>query len=103
MTLEQVKQWASDNAIDEDKVLECVRKAVAESGMSWQSVNLEIGELYNYEAVPYGYRKITTGEYVPNIYRYRFGWKNTYYQHACLTVTIPVPGFYDIMELTEDM
>lgn len=30
----------------------------------------------------YGYRKYTTGEYVPNSYRVNFGWKNTYYQHA---------------------
>ena len=31
---------------------------------------------------PYGYRKRTTGEYVSNSYRNKFGWKNTYYQHA---------------------
>jgi hypothetical protein len=31
---------------------------------------------------PYGYRKKTTGEYVPNAYRNNFGWKNTYYQNA---------------------
>lgn len=30
----------------------------------------------------YGYRKITTGEYVPTAYRANFGWKNTYYQEA---------------------
>ena len=30
----------------------------------------------------YGYRKRTTGEYVPNSYRNNFGWKNTYYQRA---------------------
>ena len=30
----------------------------------------------------YGYRKRTTGEYVPNSYRNKFGWKNTYYQRA---------------------
>ena len=29
-----------------------------------------------------GYRKTTTGEYVSNAYRAKFGWKNTYYQHA---------------------
>lgn len=32
--------------------------------------------------VPYGYRKKTTHEYVPNAYRNNFGWKNTYYQKA---------------------
>ena len=30
----------------------------------------------------YGYRKRTTGEYVSNSYRNKFGWKNTYYQRA---------------------
>ena len=31
---------------------------------------------------PYGYRKKSTGEYVPTAYRRHFGWKNTYYQHS---------------------
>lgn len=39
---------------------------------------------------PRGYRKNTTGEYVPNKYRAHFGWKNTYYQHAITVVAIPV-------------
>lgn len=39
---------------------------------------------------PYGYRKNTTGEYVPNRYRANFGWKNTYYQRAETVVAIPV-------------
>lgn len=38
----------------------------------------------------YGYRKNTTGEYVPNRYRNNFGWKNTYYQPAETVVAIPV-------------
>ena len=29
-----------------------------------------------------GYRKYTTGEYVPKAYLANFGWKNTYYQCA---------------------
>jgi hypothetical protein len=37
---------------------------------------------------PYGYRKFTTGEYVPNAYRAKFGWKNTYYQEAETIVEI---------------
>jgi hypothetical protein len=36
-----------------------------------------------------GYRKHTTGEYVPNAYLRKFGWKNTYYQNAGCTVEIP--------------
>ncbi len=38
--------------------------------------------------VSYGYRKITTGQYVPNSYLTHFGWKNTYYQHAETVVMI---------------
>lgn len=38
----------------------------------------------------YGYRKNTTGEYVPNKYRSNFGWKNTYYQHAETVVLMPI-------------
>lgn len=36
----------------------------------------------------YGYRKYTTGEYVPNAYLSNFGWKNTYYQAAITIVEI---------------
>ena len=36
----------------------------------------------------YGYRKTTTGQYVPNAYRAHFGWKNTYYQPAETTVLL---------------
>lgn len=39
--------------------------------------------------VKYGYRKFTTGEYVSNAYRKKFGWKNTYYQNAKITISIP--------------
>lgn len=42
------------------------------------------------EHTPYGYRKITTGEYVPHSYRNNFGWKNTYYQAAETVVEIAV-------------
>lgn len=38
----------------------------------------------------YGYRKYTTGEYVPAKYRNNFGWKNTYYQPALVSVEIKV-------------
>lgn len=39
-------------------------------------------------STPYGFRKYTTGEYVPNAYRANFGWKNTYYQHAECVVEV---------------
>ena len=40
------------------------------------------------EYLPFGYRKYTTGQYVPNAYRRNFGWKNTYYQHAKVVVEL---------------
>ncbi len=42
------------------------------------------------ESLAYGYRKNTTGEYVPNAYRANFGWKNTYYQSAQCTVQLSI-------------
>ena len=42
----------------------------------------------------YGYRKWTTGEYVPNAYRRNFGWKNTYYQAAVCDVMVNIENFY---------
>ena len=42
----------------------------------------------------YGYRKCTTGEYVPNAYRCKFGWKNTYYQAADCEVMVNIENFY---------
>lgn len=38
----------------------------------------------------YGWRKNTTGEYVPNAYRNNFGWKNTYYQAAETIVMVKI-------------
>ena len=40
--------------------------------------------------IHYGYRKYTTGEYVPKKYLANFGWKNTYYQHAETVVALPL-------------
>jgi len=42
----------------------------------------------------FGYRKHTTGEYVPKAYLANFGWKNTYYQHAECVVMVNVENFY---------
>ena len=41
------------------------------------------------ETIRYGWRKKTTGEYVPNSYRSNYGWKNTYYQAAHCEVILP--------------
>ena len=35
-----------------------------------------------------GYRKRTTGQYVPKAYLRNFGWKNTYYQPAVTVVNL---------------
>jgi len=40
----------------------------------------------------HGYRKKTTGQYVPNAYLRNFGWKNTYYQHAETVVMVKRGG-----------
>lgn len=37
-----------------------------------------------------GYRKHTTGEYVPTAYLRNFGWKNTYYQLAHTVVMLAI-------------
>ena len=38
----------------------------------------------------YGYCKYSTDEYVCNAYLNKFGWKNTYYQHAECVVVLPL-------------
>jgi hypothetical protein len=38
----------------------------------------------------YGYRKWSTGEYVPKAYLKNFGWKNTYYQRAETVVELAI-------------
>lgn len=38
----------------------------------------------------YGYRKYSSGEYVPMAHLRNFGWKNTYYQSAEVTVFVPL-------------
>ena len=42
----------------------------------------------------FGYRKHTTGEYVPKKYLRNFGWKNTYYQAAECVVMVNIENFY---------
>ena len=42
------------------------------------------------EIIRRGYRKNTTGEYVPRAYLSHFGWKNTYYQNKICEVVLPI-------------
>ncbi len=45
--------------------------------------------------VAFGYRKKSNDQYVPNAYRARFGWKNTYYQSAkCEVIVNPYVAFF---------
>lgn len=44
---------------------------------------------------PYGYRKYTTGQYVPKAYLSKFGWKNTYYQSAETIVEVDINQLND--------
>lgn len=53
------------------------------------ATHIEIGnEDKVVDHICYGYRKKTTGQYVPKKYLNNFGWKNTFYQHAETKVTI---------------
>ena len=66
--------------------------AARKAGFGWATdvrVNPEITEARVVAHTPYGYRKNTTGQYVPTSYRSNFGWKNTYYQNAETVVEIP--------------
>ncbi len=63
--------------------------AIARSHGCGASNGIVIGEENKVDShISCGYRKYTTGEYVPNKYRTNFGWKNTYYQNAHTTVMI---------------
>jgi len=42
------------------------------------------------ETTNYGYRKNSTGEYVPKAYINNFGWKNCYYQNSECEVILPL-------------
>ena len=88
MTKQQVRDWAKTNNLDADTIIDRVDAIIKETHMSWQSLCLKKGTRDRISCTGYGYRKLTTGEYVPNAYRDHFGWKNTYYQPAMLEITI---------------
>lgn len=52
-------------------------------------INPDIPEPRVVHHTRFGFRKFTTGEYVSNAYRAKFGWKNTFYQNAETVVEIP--------------
>ena len=90
MTKKQVAQWANEHNLDPEAVIDQVRREVAAAGTSWQSVELLASSKKGSKFVRSGYRKLTTDEYVPQAYRANFGWKNTYYQAAKLTIYVVV-------------
>jgi hypothetical protein len=76
-----------------EKNPEIVRKAnaIARKHGYGSATAIEIGtENKVISHISCGYRKYTTGEYVPNKYRTNFGWKNTYYQHAETVVMVAI-------------
>lgn len=52
--------------------------------------HLPAGQMAIGATTAYGYRKSSTGEYVPNAYMRKFGWKNCYYQSAQCEILVGV-------------
>jgi len=79
--------------MEEREVLRKARSFAMRHGFGAQSVRVEIRpELTEPKILSRtdpGYRKKTTGQYVPNKYLQNFGWKNTYYQCADTLVGMP--------------
>ena len=84
MTKNEIRSFYGDRA---DEIIAVVREKVRYYETTWSVVNfVDTPEEEGF--IPCGYRKNTTGEYVPNAYRRNFGWKNTFYQRACLNIYI---------------
>jgi hypothetical protein len=66
----------------------CARKEGFNAATKITFKNIKNPEII--ETKQFGYRKYTTGEYVPNAYRAKFGWKNTYYQNVVCVVALPL-------------
>jgi hypothetical protein len=87
MTINKARNWAIENGLNPEKVINRIKYEVKRSRMSWQSINLKTGDEEKIDITSFGYRKKTTGEYVPKAYLSHFGWKNTYYESAQLIIT----------------
>lgn len=92
MTKKELIKIAKENKMNPDRVIRFVWERIRAAGTNWAATNVKItsDETANNEDfyIPCGYRKNTTGQYVPNSYRSKFGWKNTYYQSASLELTL---------------
>ena len=78
-----------ENTITVQKLAKTIARA-AGYGSATEIQLVDGGQPHVAKHTRYGYRKNTTGEYVPNSYRNNFGWKNTYYQQAETVVALPL-------------
>lgn len=62
-------------------------------GTATEIISIDANEPTIIKRIVYGYRKNSTGEYVPNSYMRKFGWKNCSYQYAVTVVGIPKSWF----------
>ena len=85
MTKKEINEMFGDNA---QEVIDMVRDEVKRFRTNWSAISFVNNE-HIAGFTRCGFRKNTTGEYVPNAYRNNFGWKNTYYQHAELRIFVP--------------
>jgi hypothetical protein len=98
MRKEGLKDLCREHNLNFDLVLADVWEFLKKHSSSWQSLSSKIDttkpDPINIEKlVSYGYRKYSTGQYVPKKYLSHFGWKNTYYQKAITEISIN-PNFY---------
>lgn len=81
------------NVFNDDRELQKAANAFARTRGYGRATEITLAtsadEMRIGKTVSYGYRKITTGEYVAHAYRRKFGWKNTYYQSAVCEVIVP--------------
>jgi len=71
------------------KTLQQIANSIARKQGAHRATEIVLGDqdkVISY--TPYGYRKYSNDEYVSNAYRNKFGWKNTYYQHAECVVMV---------------
>lgn len=96
MTKQALIKLAIENKCNPNRVVRFINERREAAGTNWQALKVRFDKTAEYNAdtyTPPGYRKFTTGEYVSNAYRDKFGWKNTYYQAACMDVVL-VPRYF---------
>ena len=89
-----VSRWAN-NKDKSDSLYQVKRLAniIARKAGCGRATTIEFEDVesgYVKDHINYGYRKCSTGEYVPKKYLSNFGWKNTFYQEAQTVVVLPI-------------